>query len=138
MLMHTGRQALAAAAFLSACAAVAAVTPAETLQGYEAAARQAQPAYAPSAERGAEFFRSTHGGEWSCASCHTPRPLSTGQHARTGKPIAALSPLANTDRFTDSARVEKWFRRNCNDVLGRECSAGEKADVVAFLMTLKP
>ncbi|HEX7384701.1 MAG TPA: DUF1924 domain-containing protein, partial [Burkholderiaceae bacterium] len=32
----------------------------------------------------------------------------------------------------------KWFRRNCGDVLGRECTADEKADIVAWLATLKP
>ena len=40
--------------------------------------------------------------------------------------------------FTDTARVDKWFRRNCNDVLQRECSAAEKADVLAYLIGLKP
>ena len=40
--------------------------------------------------------------------------------------------------LTDVARVDKWFRRNCNDVLSRECSAAEKADVLAYLNGLKP
>lgn len=40
--------------------------------------------------------------------------------------------------FTDTAKVNKWFRRNCKDVLSRECSAGEKADVLAYLLNLKP
>ena len=40
--------------------------------------------------------------------------------------------------FSDPAKVEKWFRRNCNDVAGRECTAGEKADVLAWLISLKP
>ncbi len=50
---------------------------------------------------------------------------------------AALAPAFNAERFTDSARVEKWFRRNCNDVAGRKCSAAEKADIVSWLLTLK-
>ena len=25
------------------------------------------------------------------------------------------------ERFADAAKTEKWFRRNCNDVVGREC-----------------
>jgi hypothetical protein len=37
----------------------------------------------------------------------------------------------------DATKTEKWFRRNCNDVMGRECSAAEKADVIAWLRTLK-
>ena len=39
--------------------------------------------------------------------------------------------------ISDSAKVEKWFRRNCKDVLARECTAAEKADVLAWLMTLR-
>ena len=35
------------------------------------------------------------------------------------------------------ALIERWFKRNCKDVLGRECAAGEKADVLAYLMSLK-
>jgi len=33
--------------------------------------------------------------------------------------------------------VEKWFRRNCNDVLNRACTASEQGDVLAYLMTVK-
>ncbi|MFP5443986.1 MAG: DUF1924 domain-containing protein, partial [Betaproteobacteria bacterium] len=43
--------------------------------------------------------------------------------------------------FTDTAKVDKWFRRNCNDVLSRECTAMEKADVLAYVSAfnaLKP
>jgi hypothetical protein len=34
--------------------------------------------------------------------------------------------------------VDKWFRRNCVDVLERECTAGEKADLLAYLLQIKP
>ena len=47
-----------------------------------------------------------------------------------------MAPAANPQRFTDAAKVEKWFRRNCKDVLGRACSAQEKGDVLAYLMSL--
>ena len=87
--------------------------------------------------RGANFFTSRHGGEWSCASCHTDNPMAGGRHATTGKAIKPLAPRTNAERFTDAAKVDKWFRRNCNDVLGRECYAGEKADVLAFLFNGK-
>lgn len=110
-----------------------AVTPAELLLGYSA---QAGAPAAP--ERGEQWFTSRHGREWSCASCHGARPTSTGKHASTGKPIAALAPAANPERFADAAKTEKWFRRNCNDVIGRECSAAEKADFLSWLITLKP
>jgi mono/diheme cytochrome c family protein len=110
-----------------------AVTPAEQASAYTAlAGAAAQPA------RGQALFTQTHGREWSCASCHGARPVQPGQHAATGKAIAALAPAANAQRFTDAAKTEKWFRRNCNDVLGRECSAAEKADVLGWLLTLKP
>jgi hypothetical protein len=88
--------------------------------------------------RGQSFFTTTHGREWSCASCHGTVPTQTGKHASTGKPIGAMAPAFNPERFTDAAKTEKWFRRNCNDVLGRTCTAAEKADVLAWLMTLKP
>jgi len=48
-----------------------------------------------------------------------------------------LAPLVNPDRFSDSAKVEKWFRRNCKDVLSRECTPLEKADVVAYVKDMK-
>lgn len=87
--------------------------------------------------RGKEFFTKSHGRDWSCSSCHGAPPTQTGKHASTGKPIAPLAPAFNAARFSDPEKVEKWFRRNCNDVVGRECSAAEKADVISWLMTLK-
>jgi len=90
-----------------------------------------------SAARGAQFFTNKQGGEWSCASCHTDKPTQGGRHAKTDKPITPLAPAANAERFTDAAKVDKWFRRNCNDTVNRLCSAQEKADVMAWLLTLK-
>ena len=112
--------------------AVHAATPAELAAGY--AGQAGQPA---DATRGQQFFTGKHGKEWSCASCHGAPPTQAGKHAATGKQIGALAPGFNPERFTDEAKVEKWFRRNCRDVVGRECSAGEKADMLAWLMTLK-
>lgn len=110
-----------------------AATPAEQLAGYVAqAGTAAQPV------RGQQFFTSRHGQEWSCASCHASMPGAEGKHASTGKTIAPLAPAFNPQRFTDVAKTEKWFKRNCNDVLGRACTASEKADVLAWLLTLKP
>ena len=92
----------------------------------------------PSPQRGEMFFKSTHGNDWSCASCHTRDPRASGRHATTGKSIAPLAPVANAERFTRVDRAEKWFRRNCSDVLGRACTAQEKGDVLAYLLSLKP
>jgi hypothetical protein len=90
-----------------------------------------------SAARGEAFFKTTHGGEWSCASCHTENPAAQGKHAKTGKLVKPLAPSANAERFSDPSKVEKWFKRNCNDVLGRECTAQEKGDVLTYLLTLR-
>jgi len=109
-----------------------AITPAEQLAAYTAQA--GAPAQAA---RGEQFFTSKHGKDWSCASCHTASPTVDGKHASTGKLISPMAPAFNPQRFTDTAKTEKWFRRNCNDVVGRECSAGEKADALAWLLTLK-
>ena len=99
---------------------------------------QAQAGSPASNERGKAFFTSRHGGDLSCASCHGAPPTTQGKHASTGKLIEPLAPAANPARFTDSAKVNKWFTRNCKDVLSRDCSAAEKADVLAYLVSLKP
>ena len=133
------RNTMAILALAAAAAAPAyAATPAELLQGYGKEARAADARFAGfSAERGRQFFGATHGGEWSCASCHTANPAATGKHAKTAKAIAPLAPAANAERFTDAAAAEKWFRRNCNDVLSRACSAQEKGDVLQYLISVK-
>ena len=113
-------------------------TPAELLAAYAQEAKQVNPSFARFfAERGQTFFRQTHGKEWSCSSCHTDNPAAPGKHAVTGKPIDPLAPEANATRFTRVAKVEKWFKRNCNDVLGRPCTAQEKGDVLAYLLTVR-
>lgn len=123
---------LGAAALLMAGAAHAA-TPSELLAGY-----QSQSGTPASAVRGQAFFTQRHGGDWACASCHGDKAVGIGRHAATGKPIEPLAPAVNGQRFTDETKVEKWFRRNCRDVLQRECSAGEKADVLAYLSSVRP
>ncbi|MDO9480931.1 MAG: DUF1924 domain-containing protein [Hydrogenophaga sp.] len=89
------------------------------------------------ADKGKVFFNAKHGGEWSCASCHNAPPTTEGKHANTGKAIAPLPPAFNAKAFTEVAKLDKWFRRNCKDVLSRECTAAEKADVMAYLTQLK-
>ena len=108
-------------------------TPAAQLQRFETAAGRRA-----SAEEGRVFFTSTHGSTWSCSSCHGKVPTKESIHASTDKVIKPLAPSANAGAFTDTVRVDKWFRRNCKDVLSRECTAAEKADVIAFLLALKP
>jgi hypothetical protein len=88
-----------------------------------------------SAERGAAFFR-TKGTDWSCTTCHTADPRKPGRHTVTGKAIEPMAPAVNPARLTDVAKVEKWFKRNCRDVLDRECTAQEKGDVITYLRSL--
>ena len=134
-MTHVSFSSITAAALLALAGAMpaTAATPAELLAGYTAqAAKPAAPA------RGQQLFTTTQGREWSCASCHAAVPSQAGKHASTGKAIGALAPAFNPERFTDPAKVEKWFRRNCRDVMARECTPAEKADVLAWLMTVKP
>lgn len=118
-------------AFLLTSNTAFAASPQELLTAYEAKSAKAVPA------RGEQFFNAKHGKEWSCASCHDSPPNHDTKHIVTGKVIQALSPVRNSARFSDPAKVEKWFKRNCNDVLGCECEAQEKADVLSWLMTVK-
>ena len=111
-------------------------SPANLLDTYKTQAKATGGA-AGDVARGQSFFNSTHGNEWKCASCHGALPTGKGEHAITHKVIEPLAPAFNAQRFSDLAKADKWFRRNCKDVLARECSAAEKADVLAWLMTLK-
>ena len=90
-----------------------------------------------SAEQGKAFFVNKHGRDWSCATCHGAPPTSMGKHITTNKLIDPLAPRLNPERFSRSSRTEKWFRRNCKDVLDRECTLAEKADVLAYLLSLE-
>lgn len=111
-------------------------SPAMLIAGYAAEAARAAPGFTSSAERGQVLFTRKWGISQtmpSCASCHSDQPTAEGRHVVTSKRIAPLSPAANPERFSSSAKVEKWFRRNCQEVVGRECSAAEKADFMQFV-----
>ncbi|HEY9151035.1 MAG: DUF1924 domain-containing protein [Gammaproteobacteria bacterium] len=69
----------------------------------------------------------------SCATCHTPNLTQPGEHFRTGKPIAPLAPSVNAERLTDTAKMEKWFLRNCKGTWGRECTPQEKGDFLTYM-----
>jgi len=113
-------------------------SPASFMARYAQEAGVAVTALSPA--RGEALYRGEHPGKngamQSCASCHTSNPKQAGQ-TRVGKRIEPLAPVANPGRFTDAAKVEKWFRRNCTDVLARECSAQEKGDFIAWLNQIK-
>lgn len=117
--------------------AAAAETPRDFLGRFETEARSAQPGFAASPQRGEKFFHQPGTKDWGCSSCHTDNPNAVGKHATTGKPIQPLAPAANAERFARADKVDKWFKRNCNDVLERACSPAEKADLIAYLLIAK-
>lgn len=113
-------------------------TPQQILDGFTAQAKTEAPDFQGfDADRGELFFKNTHGNDWSCATCHTQNPADAGKHAKTDKPIDPLAPSANAERFTDPKKVEKWFKRNCGDVLDRTCTTLEKGDVLTYLLAIK-
>jgi len=131
------KQALSILLWATTALAAHAGTPAELLAEYRLEAAREHAGFQTSARRGAEFYTREFGHSPrlpSCASCHTSDPRQNGRHAVTDKPIQPLSPQAETRRFTDRAKVEKWFRRNCSEVVGRPCTAMEKADLLAWLV----
>lgn len=130
-------QAASACALLLAAPAFA-DTPQQILDGFTAQAKTEAPDFQGfDAARGELFFKNTHGNDWSCATCHTQNPADAGKHAKTDKPIGPLAPSANAERFTDPKKVEKWFKRNCGDVLDRTCTTLEKGDVLTYLLAIK-
>lgn len=90
------------------------------------------------AKKGEEIFTSKHmgkkGKEISCTSCHGTDLNKSGENVFTAKAIEPLSPKANPKRFTDLAEIEKWIKRNFNDVYNREGTATEKGDVITYII----
>ncbi len=158
--------ALAALGLLSALAAPLALaeTPADLLARYEALARAEDPAFAGfSAERGRAFYFARHPlsgpGEASCSSCHLEDPRQgfrahrapvlcrachvinddehpDPEHAKK-RHVGAFAPGANPERFNDFDKVERYFAVNCRMLLRRSCSAREKGDLIAWLVSLE-
>jgi hypothetical protein len=69
----------------------------------------------------------------SCATCHGEDLRAKGKHVRTGKVIDPLAPSVNKERLTDAKFIEKWLKRNCKWVVGRECTPQEKGDLLSYL-----
>ena len=90
------------------------------------------------AKRGEDLFNGVHiskkGKEISCTTCHSTNLTKGGVNINTSKPITALAPSVNSARLTDTTEVEKWLRRNFNDVFAREGSALEKGDVLTYII----
>jgi hypothetical protein len=108
-----------------------------TLDHYAALAKATDAGFPGfSAGRGQAFFLATHTGGSpetpSCSTCHTRDPTKPGE-TRAGKAIDPMAVSATPTRFTDLAKVEKWFRRNCQSVLERDCTPLEKGDFIAYM-----
>jgi len=125
------------AALLISLSSVAAQADSETvtnlLQNYAS-----QGATTPDEKQGEQLWQKTfnYDGEFSrrsCTSCHTKDLSAAGEHVKTGKPIKPMATSSNSGRFTDSKKVEKWFKRNCLWTMDRECSVQEKANFLAYL-----
>jgi hypothetical protein len=134
------RNALILTGFLVSTTVLAAA-PQELLQQYGAQAKLENAAFAGfSAERGGVLFRTERsqgdGKAVSCSTCHTADPRHQGK-TRANKVIEPMAPSANPQRFTDADKVEKWFGRNCKDVLERACTTQEKGDFIQFLVNIR-
>jgi hypothetical protein len=107
------------------------------LAGYRTAAKLEAATFTEfSATRGEAFYKARPA-SLACATCHGDNPKTAGKHATTSKEILPMAPAANPQRFTDAAKVEKWFKRNCNDVQKRACTATEKGDFITYLASIK-
>ena len=128
------------AAVLAGTAITAAAAPPAQqaiIDQFAAAAKKADPSFAgfsPAAGKAFFFAEQTGGtGEAStCYACHTKDPKKPGE-TRAGQAIDPIAVSVNPKRFTDMAMVEKWFGRNCDTVLGRECTVIEKGNFLTFM-----
>jgi hypothetical protein len=92
-----------------------------------------------SAERGRSFWQEKRAAAdaktLSCSKCHGAGAelRRSGKHYKSGKVIEPMAPSVNKERYTDMEKLEKWFTRNCKQVIKRECSPQEKGDVLRYL-----
>ena len=139
-IMNARKNRLLLAVTLALASVTAVAAPRDDLlAGYAAAAKKTDPAFAGfSATRGEAFHRNSFAGGKAatptCTSCHAKDPRTAGQ-TPAGKAIDPLAVSVSPGRYTDPAKVEKWFKRNCNEVLGRECTPQEKGDWLSFMLS---
>lgn len=112
----------------------------ELLAHYATTAKQTSASFSGfSATRGEKLyvtkFTSGKAETPSCTHCHTDNPRSVGR-TPTGKTIEPVALSASPMRYNDPIKVEKWFKRNCNEVLGRECTPLEKGDWLSYMISL--
>jgi hypothetical protein len=145
--------------------AARAESPEALLGRYHAQAQDEVPGFRGfSVEQGRDFYFRKYPmpvlGEVGCVSCHLEDPRRSVLRHRTKIPcrschviddaehpdplhakkreIEPFAPVANPRRFSDPDLVEKWFRLNCNYLLKRPCTAEEKGNLLAWLLSLTP
>lgn len=122
------------------CSTIVAAAPRDDILGqYATAAKTTSPAFSGfSAKRGETLHQSKFTGGKpdtpSCTTCHGDSPRGAGR-TPAGKLIEPVAVSASPARYTDPAKVEKWFRRNCTEVLGRECTPLEKGDWLTYVIS---
>jgi len=109
------------------------------LDGYAAQARQDNPQFTGfDAGRGKALYFGPHTGGNpdlnACAVCHTKDPRKWGTNAESKREIEPMAVSTNPERYLKERKVEKRFKRDCDEVLGRQCTAQEKGDFITFLM----
>lgn len=99
-----------------ASAATAAETPSQIRDLYATEAARRIPGFEPNAGIGEHLFTREFASarRTSCVACHADSPL-------------------RANRQFDPKLIERRLARDCRLVVGRECSTGEKADLVAYL-----
>src|SRR4030067_1444880 len=108
------------------------------MHGLEQQAKKEEPSFKGfNAEKGKEIFfkenKSEKHGKISCVTCHTSDLKQKGKNESTGKVIEPLSPSADSSRLTNVKDVEKWLKRNFNQVYRREGTTIEKGNVLLFI-----
>jgi hypothetical protein len=139
-------------------------SPEGLLERYAQQAKAADPAFEGfSAKRGHAFYLEKHPlmgvGAVSCSSCHRKDPREQirahrvdilcrachvindeehpdPSHAKK-RIIEPFTPGANAERFRNLSQVDKYFKTNCLMLLKRECTAQEKGDLIAWLLTIE-
>ena len=111
----------------------------EQLDKYASAAKAANPGFSGfSAARGKALHTHTFAGGKAdtptCTACHGNDTRGAGRNP-AGKAINPMALSVSPARYTDPEKVEKWFKRNCNEVLGRECTPLEKGDWLSFMIS---
>lgn len=140
-MRNTSIALLAALGLFSASAFADPASAQKLADKYAVIAKNINPEYTGlSADAGKAFFTrelTIRGKQIACASCHTTNPANPGKHIVTKKPIKPLAPSANPERFSDVAKVEKNFEKHCLEIIGRDCTAEEKGNYIAYMLTVK-